>query len=89
MRKSAKALSERGDRVVQTVIDLAVNRGVTPAQMAIAWILDRSEVTAPIVGADRPEYVDDVFGALGIELTDEERKTLGAVSSWEAPGRFL
>jgi aryl-alcohol dehydrogenase-like predicted oxidoreductase len=84
-----EALSERGDRVVQAVIDLAAERGVTPAQMAVAWILDHPEVTAPIVGADRPEYVDDVFGALEIELTDEERKTLDAVSSWEGPGRFL
>jgi aryl-alcohol dehydrogenase-like predicted oxidoreductase len=84
-----EALSERGDRVVQTLIGLAAERGVTPAQMAVAWILDHPEVAAPIVGADRPEYVDDVFGALDIELTDEERKTLDAVSSWEVPGRYL
>jgi aryl-alcohol dehydrogenase-like predicted oxidoreductase len=57
--------------------------------MAIAWILDHPDVTAPIVGADRPEYVDDVFGALEIELTDEEREALDTVSLWEAPGRYL
>jgi aryl-alcohol dehydrogenase (NADP+) len=84
-----EVLSERGDRVVQTLIDLAAERGVTPAQMAIAWILDHPDVTAPIVGADRPEYVDDVFGALEIELTDEEREALDTVSLWEAPGRYL
>jgi aryl-alcohol dehydrogenase-like predicted oxidoreductase len=84
-----EALSERGDQVVQTVIDLAMERGVTPAQVAIAWILDHPDVTAPIVGADRPEYVEDVFGALDIELTGEERNALDAVSRWEAPGRFL
>jgi aryl-alcohol dehydrogenase-like predicted oxidoreductase len=32
---------------------------------------------------------DDVFGALDIELTDEERETLDAVSAWESPGRYL
>ena len=84
-----ESLSERGDRVVQTLIALAAERGVTPAQMAIAWILDHPDVTAPIVGADRSEYVDDVFGALDIELTDEERQALNTVSSWETPGRFL
>jgi aryl-alcohol dehydrogenase-like predicted oxidoreductase len=84
-----ETLSERGDRVVQTLIDLSAERGVTPAQMAIAWILDHPDVTAPIVGADRPEYVDDVFGSLEIELTDEEREALDMVSSWEAPVRYL
>lgn len=70
-------------------IDLAQARGVSPAQLAIAWLLDHPEVTAPIVGADRPEYVDDVFGALEIELTQEERQTLDQVSRWEAPGTYL
>ena len=84
-----ESLSKRGDRVVQALIELAAQRGVTPAQMAIAWILDHPDVTAPIVGADRPEYVDDVFGALDIELTDEERQALDMVSSWETLGHFL
>jgi aryl-alcohol dehydrogenase-like predicted oxidoreductase len=83
------ALSERGDLVVQTLVELAQQHGATPAQLAIAWLLDHPEVTAPIVGADRPEYVDDVFGALAIELTTDERRTLDQVSEWEAPGLYL
>jgi len=79
------ALSERTDRVIQTLADLAEQRGTTPARLAIAWILDHAEITAPIVGADRPEYVDDVFGALEIELTHDERQALDAVSQWETP----
>jgi aryl-alcohol dehydrogenase (NADP+) len=84
-----KALSERGDQAVQALVELAQQRGATPAQLAIAWLLDHPEVTAPIVGADRPEYVDDVFGALEIELTAEERRMLDQVSRWEAPGQYL
>jgi 1-deoxyxylulose-5-phosphate synthase len=80
------ALSERADQVIQTLIDLAGKRGTTPARLAIAWILDHAEITAPIAGADRPEYVDDVFGALEIELTREERQALDAVSQRETPG---
>ena len=83
-----EALSERGDLVVQTLVDLARQRGATPAQLAIAWLLDHPEVTAPIVGADRPEYVDDVFAALEIALTPEERRALDQVSQWEAPGQY-
>jgi aryl-alcohol dehydrogenase-like predicted oxidoreductase len=79
------ALSEQSDQVIQTLVDLAQARGATPAQMAIAWLLDHPEVTAPIVGADRPNYVDDVFGALEITLTPEERRVLDQVSQWEEP----
>jgi aryl-alcohol dehydrogenase-like predicted oxidoreductase len=79
------ALSERTNQVIQTLADLAEQRGTTPARLAIAWILDHAEITAPIVGADRPEYIDDVFGALDIVLTREERQALDAVSQWETP----
>ena len=84
-----QALSERADRVIQALADMADERGATPAQLAIAWLLSHAEVTAPIVGADRPEYVDDVFGALAIELTMQERQALDAVSQWEPPERQL
>jgi aryl-alcohol dehydrogenase (NADP+) len=83
------ALSERTDRVIQTLVDLAADRGTTSAQLALAWILDHAEVTAAIVGADRPEYIDDVFGALAIELTQQERQALDAVSQWDTPGPYL
>lgn len=80
-------LDEWSDRVIQTLVELAAERGTTPAQLAIAWLLDHAEVTAPIVGADRPEYVDDVLGALEITLTSQERQTLDAVSQWNALAR--
>jgi 1-deoxyxylulose-5-phosphate synthase len=83
------ALSERTDRVIQMQLDLAAARGATPTQIALAWLLDHEEVTAPIVGADRPEYVDDALGALAIELTRPERQALDAMSQWNAPGAYL
>jgi aryl-alcohol dehydrogenase-like predicted oxidoreductase len=83
------ALSERGDQVVQMLIELAGARGATPAQVAMAWLLDRPEVTAPIAGADRPEYVDEVFGALKIKLSQEERQVLDKASQWVEPGQYL
>jgi aryl-alcohol dehydrogenase (NADP+) len=57
--------------------------------LAIAWLLDHLEVTAPIVGADRLEYIDEVFGALEITLTPEERQALDTASQWGKPGQFL
>ena len=82
-------LSEQGDQVIQKLIDIADNRGRTPAQVAIAWILDHPEVTAPIIGPDLPEHVDEVFGAQEFELTREERQALDEVSQWKESGRNL
>ncbi|MBT4137012.1 MAG: aldo/keto reductase, partial [Candidatus Latescibacteria bacterium] len=52
---------------------------VTPAQIAIAWLLDHDNIV-PILGPDQPEQVDDVFGALEIELSSEQREKLDTVS---------
>ena len=83
------ALSERADRAIELLIELANARGATPAQVALAWVLNHDDVTAPIVGADRPEYVEDVFGALDIALTPQERQALDTISQWERPGQYL
>jgi aryl-alcohol dehydrogenase-like predicted oxidoreductase len=84
-----RTLSERADHAIGALIELAAARSATPAQVAVAWLLDHPEVTAPIVGADRPEYVDDVFAALEIQLTPEERQTLDTTSQWNTPDAYL
>jgi 1-deoxyxylulose-5-phosphate synthase len=84
-----QALTPRGDAVVETLLTLARARGATPAQLAFAWLLDHPEVTAPITGADTPELVDEVFGALDITLTTEERQALDAVSRWDEGGPYF
>ena len=43
-----------------------------PAQVALAWVLGRPGVTAPIVGATKPEHVDDALAAQELELTTSE-----------------
>ncbi|MBM3277529.1 MAG: aldo/keto reductase [Candidatus Handelsmanbacteria bacterium] len=78
-----KTMTPRADRVVQTLIDLAAARDATPAQVAIAWILDHPEISAPIIGPDYPEQVEEVFGALELKLTLEERAALDQASAEE------
>jgi aryl-alcohol dehydrogenase-like predicted oxidoreductase len=51
---------------------------VPRAQIALAWVLQKSEVTAPIVGATRLEQLDDAVAALSISLTEEEIKAVEA-----------
>jgi aryl-alcohol dehydrogenase-like predicted oxidoreductase len=83
------AFSERAERIVEKLIEMATERGSTPAQIAIAWILDHPEVTSPIIGPDLPDHVDEVFGALDFKLTQEERKSLDDLSQWDIPSNYL
>jgi aryl-alcohol dehydrogenase-like predicted oxidoreductase len=71
--KTLAASAVESDRVViERVAEVAAARGVPRAQIALAWVASRPGVTAPIVGATRPEHLDDAVAAVGIELTDDE-----------------
>ncbi len=58
--------------VAERVHDLAGRRGVTPAQVALAWLLHRPGVTAPIIGASKPQHLEELLGALVVKLSPEE-----------------
>lgn len=58
--------------VVDRLGEVAGKRGDPPAQVALAWLLHKPGVTAPIVGATKPEHLQDALGAEGLSLTDEE-----------------
>ena len=64
--------------VVDAVRDVAGERGVPAAQVALAWLAGRPGVTAPIVGATKPGHVDDAVAALDLTLTQEEIARLEA-----------
>jgi aryl-alcohol dehydrogenase (NADP+) len=63
-------------QIVDRVVDLASMRGVKPAQIALAWILHKPGVAAPIIGASKVNQLEDAIGALEIELTDHEIRSL-------------
>ena len=61
------------DRViVERVAEVAAARGVSRAQVALAWMLSKPFVTAPIVGATKPHHLTDAVAAVDIELSAEE-----------------
>jgi 1-deoxyxylulose-5-phosphate synthase len=65
--------SEDADRkVIERLGRIAEARGVPRAQIALAWLLGKSIVTAPIVGAAKPQHLDDALAALDLELTEAE-----------------
>ncbi len=63
-------------RIVDRVVEVAKARGVTPAQIALAWVLHQPAVTAPIVGASKMEQLEQAIGALDISFTAEELTAL-------------
>jgi aryl-alcohol dehydrogenase-like predicted oxidoreductase len=58
--------------VVDRVTEVASERGVPSAQVALAWVLRQPAVTAPIVGATKIEHVEDALAAEQLELSDDE-----------------
>ncbi|MGI4981961.1 MAG: aldo/keto reductase [Janthinobacterium lividum] len=76
---SLYASTEDADRrVVERVAEIAANRGVPRAQIALAWVLQKSVITAPIVGATKANHLDDAIAALSIRLSAEEITALEA-----------
>jgi aryl-alcohol dehydrogenase-like predicted oxidoreductase len=58
--------------VVDRVAEVAAERGVSPAQVALAWLLHKPGVTAPIVGATKIGHLEDALAAAELELSAEE-----------------
>jgi len=71
--------SEDSDRqIVAEVARIAAARGVSRAQVAMAWLLQKDGVTTPIVGASKPQHLDDAVAAVDLVLDDAEIAALEA-----------
>ena len=70
------ATAESDDKVIAHVQTLAAAHGVPTAQIAIAWLLHKPGVIAPIVGASKSQHLEDAVAAVGIKLPAEEIKKL-------------
>jgi aryl-alcohol dehydrogenase-like predicted oxidoreductase len=77
--KSMYAAGTEADRkIVEAVAKIAADRGVPRAQIALAWMAGKPGITAPIIGASKPQHLDDAVAALDITLSTEERAALEA-----------
>jgi aryl-alcohol dehydrogenase-like predicted oxidoreductase len=78
--KTLYAKTEEADKaVVDRVRDVAAARGVSQAQVALAWMLEKPYITSPIIGATKPHHLEDAIAALALKLSPAE------VASLEAP----
>lgn len=80
-----RRFSDKNWEIVETLVEVAGRTGLTPAQAAINWLRAKPWVTAPLVGANRPDQLRDVLAGLDTPLPAEEVATLDAVSDFHRP----
>ena len=66
------ATADTDRQIVVRVAELAEKHGVARSQIALAWLLQKEPVTAPIIGATKLSHLDDAVGALAVKLTQDE-----------------
>ncbi len=64
--------------IIGAVSRIAEARGVAMAQVALAWVLAKPGITAPIVGASKPQHLEDAVAAVSLKLTQDEMAALEA-----------
>jgi len=74
--------------VVDAVRAVAASRGVPPAQVALAWLLGRPGVVAPVIGATRPGHLDDALASVDLQLDHAEAAQLEAPYAPHPPGGY-
>jgi aryl-alcohol dehydrogenase-like predicted oxidoreductase len=74
--KSRFYSSDAQEAILDRLREIAAKKEATPAQIAIAWLLSKPAVTAPIVGISKIEYLESLVGAVKIKLDEEEIKSL-------------
>ena len=77
----AKYLTKKGARVIATLDQVASAHGVSVATTALAWLLSKPNVVAPVVSASRPEQVGELVAAVGIQLTRHQLSDLDRASA--------
>jgi aryl-alcohol dehydrogenase-like predicted oxidoreductase len=75
--------NERGWQIIDALVAVAEQLGAAPASVALAWLLARPGMTAPIVGANTPEQLDPSLRALELAIPDELLARLDQASAWE------
>jgi aryl-alcohol dehydrogenase-like predicted oxidoreductase len=71
-KKKYDSTTETDLQVVQRVAEIAEKRGASRTQIALAWLLQKKPVTAPIIGATKISHLEEAAGALSVELTGAE-----------------
>ena len=80
--------AERNLELAGAVAELAAEKGVTPAQLALAWVLAQGDDVVPIPGTKRRSYLEQNAGALDVELSDDDLARIGEAIGEPAGTRY-
>ena len=78
VRGSRARTWRRNSRIAEKVAEIAAEKDVTPAQLALAWVLAQGEDLVPIPGTKRRSYLEDNAAAVDVELSDEDAERIDA-----------
>ncbi|PWC38991.1 aldo/keto reductase [Azospirillum sp. TSO35-2] len=78
----SKYLNDRGRAILAALDAVAQRHAATPAQVALAWLIARPGLTAPIVSASKPEQMADLIAAASLRLDAEDIARLDGASAW-------
>jgi aryl-alcohol dehydrogenase-like predicted oxidoreductase len=82
-KRTGQHFSDRAYDLLDVVVALADEKGCSPAQVAIAWLIRQPGVTSAIVGPRTLAHLEDNLGAVPVEITDDDRARLDEVSEPE------
>ncbi|HEX4772699.1 MAG TPA: aldo/keto reductase [Bryobacteraceae bacterium] len=80
--RAAKYLNERGFEILKALDTVAAENHSTPAKVAIAWLLAKPTVTAPIASATNLSQLEDLFDAVDLQLDEDSINVLDQASAW-------
>jgi len=80
----SKYMNDRGFKVLDQLLAIAKDLGATPGQVALAWLIARPSITAPIASATSAEQAKELIGASALELTAEQITALDVASAWKS-----
>ncbi|MEK4879802.1 MULTISPECIES: aldo/keto reductase [Paenibacillus] len=69
-------MAEADRKVVEVVAEISAKRGIPRAQVALGWVLQKEPVTSPIIGATKPNHLEDAVAALSVKLEPSEIASL-------------
>jgi aryl-alcohol dehydrogenase-like predicted oxidoreductase len=84
-----KYLNDRGFRILEALDQVAERHHVVPAQVALAWLMARPSITAPIASATSLEQLNELAGATRLELSTADIEQLNRASAYEQPAERI
>lgn len=79
---AARRFSDQNFDTIETLVSVAERHGVPTAQVSLAWLLRQPAVTAPIIGANSVEQLNELLGTVNLNLSDDDVSEISRVSDW-------